>query len=96
MNQQEDQASSVMLPEPVAGHSNNGYRIRIGEVGTETFRCSGDFYLLSSADSALPGEMGAATIQVLAPSAGSLAFAGEVYTVEVGTYEIARAPFSLF
>lgn len=81
---QEDQASQVMLPEPVAGHSNNGYRIRIAEVGTETFRCSGDFYLLSSSDAALPGELGGATIEVVAPTAGSLAFAGEVYTVEVG------------
>ncbi|CAM9363274.1 unnamed protein product [Hapterophycus canaliculatus] len=79
---QEDQASQVMLPEPVAGYSNNGYRIRIAEIGTETFRCSGDFYLLSSADAAIPGEVGSATIVVVSPTAGSLAFAGEVYTIE--------------
>ncbi|CAM9883384.1 unnamed protein product [Scytosiphon promiscuus] len=80
--EQEDQASQVVLPEPVGGYSDSGYRIRITEVGTETFRCSDDFYLVASADAAGPGEPGGPTMEVVAPSAGSLAFAGEVYTVE--------------
>ncbi|CAM9959114.1 unnamed protein product, partial [Scytosiphon promiscuus] len=80
--EQEDQASQVVLPEPVGGYSDSGYRIRIAEVGTETFRCSGDFYLVASADAAGPGEPGGPTMEVVAPSAGSLAFAGEIYTVE--------------
>ncbi|CAN0146176.1 unnamed protein product [Scytosiphon promiscuus] len=80
--EQDDQASQVVLPEPIAGYSDSGYRIRIAEVDTETFRCSDDFYLMSSADAAATGEVGGPTIEVIAPSAGSVAFAGEVYTVE--------------
>lgn len=81
--QQEDQSSQIMLPEPVAGHSNNGYRVRIAEVGTEKFRCSEDFYLMASADAPVAGEPGGPTMAVISPDAGSMAVAGEVYTVEV-------------
>lgn len=77
---QDDLMSQVTLPEPVAGDSGNGYRVRIGKVGTETFRCSEDFYLMSSADAS---ELGGSTMEVVAPSAGALAVAGAVYTVEV-------------
>lgn len=77
---QDDLMSQVTLPEPVAGHSDNGYRVRIGKIGTETFRCSEDFYLMSSGDA---NELGGPTMEVVAPSAGALAVAGAVYTVEV-------------
>lgn len=80
---QDDQASQVVLPEPIAGHSNNGYRMRISEVGTEKFRCSDDFYLMASADAPAQGEPGGPMIEVVSPDAGAMAVAGEVYTVEV-------------
>lgn len=80
---QDDMSSQVTLPEPVAGHSNNGYRVRIAEVGTDKFRCSEDFYLVSSADALDFGEPGGPTMTVVAPQADALAVAGEMYTVEV-------------
>eukprot|EP00752_Nemacystus_decipiens_P006737 g6056.t1 len=78
---QEDRSSQITLPEPVAGHSNNGYRVRIAEVGTDNFRCSEDFYLMASADAPAPGEPGGPTMAVVSPNAGDMAVAGEVYTV---------------
>lgn len=80
---QEDLSSEITLPEPVAGHSNNGYRMRIGEVGTDKFRCSEDFYLMGSVDAPAPGELGGPTMAVVSPDKGAMALAGEVYTVEV-------------
>lgn len=80
---QEDQSSQITLPEPVAGHSNNGYRMRIAEVGTDKFRCSEDFYLMASADAPALGELGGPSMAVVSPDAGAMAVAGEVYTVEV-------------
>ncbi|CAM9687168.1 unnamed protein product [Ectocarpus sp. 8 AP-2014] len=79
---QDDQSSQVTFPEPVAGHSNNGYRVRISEVGTDNFRCSEDFYLVASADVLEFGEPGGPTMEVVAPEANALAVAGETYTVE--------------
>ncbi|CBJ30120.1 EsV-1-163 [Ectocarpus siliculosus] len=76
---QDDLMSQVTLPEPVDGHSNSGYRVRIGKVGTETFRCSDEFYLMSSADAS---DQDGPTMEVVAPSSGALAVAGAVYTVE--------------
>lgn len=43
---------------------------------------------MASADAAGPGELGEPTMEVVAPAAGSLAFAGEIYTVEVGLVSI--------
>ncbi|CAN0176837.1 unnamed protein product [Ectocarpus sp. 6 AP-2014] len=79
---QDDQSSQVTFPEPVAGHSNNGYRVRISEVGTDNFRCSEDFYLVASTDVLEFGEPGGPTMEVVAPEANALAVAGETYTVE--------------
>ena len=81
------------MPEPIAAYagdggglrtSQGGYRVRIQEVGTETFRCSADFYLMSSDDAAVLGTDGGASLDVVAPNANSMAVAGEEYTVEVG------------
>lgn len=80
---QDDLSSEITLPEPVAGHSNNGYRMRIAEVGTEKFRCSEDFYLMGSADALAPGEAGGPSMAVISPDKGAMAVAGEIYTVEV-------------
>lgn len=77
---QDDLMSQVTLPEPIDGHSNSGYRVRIGKVGTETFRCSDEFYLMSSADAS---DLDGPTMEVVAPSSGALAVAGAVYTVQV-------------
>ena len=91
---QEDQSSQITLPEPIAGHSNNGYRVRIGEVGSDKFRCSEDFYLLSSVDASVLGEAGGPTMTVVSPNAGAMAVAGEIYTVEVSFFfSFARGPF---
>eukprot|EP00903_Cladosiphon_okamuranus_P010794 g10199.t1 len=79
---QDDQSSQITLPEPVAQHSNNGYRIRIAEVGTDKFRCSEDFYLMASADAPAAGQPGGPSMAVIAPDAGAMAVAGEVYTIE--------------
>ncbi|CAB1111076.1 unnamed protein product [Ectocarpus sp. CCAP 1310/34] len=79
---QADQSSQVTFPEPLGGRSNEGYRIRIAEVGSDTYRCSDDFYLMSSADAPAAGEEGGPTIEVVAPTADALAIAGEIYTVE--------------
>ncbi|CAM9650948.1 unnamed protein product [Pylaiella littoralis] len=81
---QEEMSSQVVFPEPMNGVSNDGYRVRISEVGSETFRCSDDFYLMSSADAPAAGEPGGPTVEVLAPDANSMALAGEMYTVEFG------------
>ena len=72
------------MPEPIAGNSGDGYRVRITEVGTDKFRCSQDFYLMSSVDAALLGAAGGATMDVVVPTSDSIAVAGEEYTVEVG------------
>lgn len=80
---QEDMGAQVTFPEPINGVSNNGYRVRIAEIGSEKFRCSEDFYLMSSADAITPGEPGGASMDVIAPDADSMAVAGEMYTVEV-------------
>ena len=56
----------------------------LSEVGTDKFRCSQDFYLMSSADAALLGVAGGATMDVVVPTSDSIAVAGEEYTVEVG------------
>lgn len=80
---QADQSSQVTFPEPLGGRSNDGYRIRIAEVGSETYRCSDDFYLMSSADAPAAGEEGGPSMEVVAPTADALAIAGEIYTVEV-------------
>lgn len=84
MQNQADMSSLVTLPEPINGHSNNGYRMRISEVGAEdNFRCSEDFYLMASADADAPGQPNGPTLEVLEPSEDSMAVAGETYTVEV-------------
>ncbi|CAN0212948.1 unnamed protein product [Ascophyllum nodosum] len=88
---QEDGTAEVVMPEPIAAYagdggglrtSQGGYRVRIQEVGTETFRCSADFYLMSSDDAAVLGTDGGASLDVVAPNANSMAVAGEEYTVE--------------
>lgn len=71
------------MPEPLAGISGDGYRVRIIEVGTENYRCSSDFYLMSTADAPGPGEMGGPSLVVIEPNAQSVAVAGDAYTVEV-------------
>lgn len=76
------------MPEPLAGASGDGYRVRISEVGTENSRCSSEFYLVASADAPGPGEMGGPSIVVIEPNANSIAVAGEAYTVEVKLYII--------
>ena len=64
---QEDSTAEVVMPEPIAGNSGDGYRVRIAEVGTDNFRCSQDFCLVSSADAALVGVAGGATMDVVVP-----------------------------
>lgn len=71
------------MPEPLAHHSGDGYRVRIVEVGTEEYRCSDDFYLMDSGDAPVAGEAGGGYIEVLSPTSHSVAMAGETYTVEV-------------
>ena len=71
------------MPEPLAGASGDGYRVRIVEVGTDNYRCSSDFYLMASADAPGVGEMGGPTIGVVEPNGNSVAVAGDAYTVEV-------------
>ena len=80
---QEESTAEVVLPEPIAGYSGDGYRVRITEVGTDRFRCSQDFYLMSSADAALVGMDGGASLDVVVPTSYSVAVAGEEYTIEV-------------
>ena len=76
----------VTLPQPIEGNSNNGYRIRISEVGTEKARCSDDFFLMATADVPAAGEAGGPTMTVISPDDGALAEAGGTYTVEVGIF----------
>ena len=76
----------MTLPQPIKGYSNNGYRIRISEVGTEKARCSDDFYLMATADVPAVGEAGGPTMAVISPDEGSLAEAGGTYTVEVSLF----------
>ena len=76
----------MTLPQPIKGYSNNGYRIRISEVGAEKARCSDDFYLMATADVPAVGEAGGPTMAVISPDEGSLAEAGGTYTVEVSSF----------
>ena len=74
------------MPEPIVEYSGGGYRVRIAEVGTDRSRCSDNFYLISSADAALAGAAGGASLEVVAPNSDSMAVAGEEYTVEVSYF----------
>ena len=73
----------VVMPEPLGGVSGDGYRVRISEVGTDTSRCSSDFYLVASEDAPGPFEEGGPSIVVIEPNSNSVAVAGDAYTVEV-------------
>lgn len=85
--------AEVTFPEPLNGISSSGYRVRITEVGGGPldFACSEDFVLRSSYESQhTVGEewvLGDPSIMVVSPFEGSVALAGEPYTVEV-SYDI--------
>lgn len=75
----------MLMPEPIAGVSGDGYRVRIAEVnGTDRAKCSDDFYLVSSSDVPDVGEPDGPSMVVVEPSSDAVAIAGDTYTVEVG------------
>lgn len=77
----------VYMPEPIAGMSGHGYRVRISEIGgrLNAFACSDEFYLSSSAGAAMieSFHLGEPSIAVVSPTKDSVAMAGEEYTIEV-------------
>lgn len=75
------------MPEPIAGVSGDGYRVRVAEVnGTDRATCSDDFYLVSSSDAPNVGESGGPSMVVVEPSSEAVAIAGDTYTVEVSVF----------
>lgn len=73
----------VDMPEPMAGKSGSGYKIRVMDVNDESESdCSDEFELIESEEA--EEEIGdTAYLVVTSPEEGDLAMAGGEYTVEV-------------
>ncbi|CAM9338621.1 unnamed protein product [Ectocarpus sp. 12 AP-2014] len=72
----------IIMPEPMSGESNSGYKVRVMDVSDEDgMDCSDAFYLMASEDAPDAGESGY-SLTVTSPAEGDSAEAGEEYTVE--------------
>lgn len=71
------------MPEPMAGKSGSGYKIRVMDIDDESESdCSDEFELLESEEAdEIIGD--GAYLVVTSPEEGDLALAGGEYTVEV-------------
>lgn len=75
----------VVLPEPLGG-SGGGYRysILVADAGDEeNYDCSGEFYLMASADAPRVGDADGPSMEVVTPTADDRLSPGERVTVKV-------------
>lgn len=88
MQEEHGGGHEVYMPEPLAGLSGHGYRVRISQVdgGPNAFAFSDNFYLSSLTDAILIESfyLGTPSIAVVSPMKDSVAIAGKELTVEVG------------
>lgn len=72
------------MPEPMLGMSGSGYKVRVVDVDDEEDGdCSAEFTLLASTEAPEVGDSDGPYLEVTSPASGDMAYAGEVYTVEV-------------
>ncbi len=85
----------IVMPEPMAGTSGGGYKVRVMDIhDEEDADCSDEFYLMASADAPMVGDADGPSLAVTSPAMGDEAMACGEYTVEVSTGQT-RQLFSL-
>ena len=74
----------VVIPEPMSGTSNSGYKIRVADINDEeSVDCSELFTILPSEEATTDGEIEGRMLVVTSPMDGDMAEACMEYTVEV-------------
>lgn len=82
----------IVMPEPMIGHSGDGYKVRVMDVNDElSVDCSDQFHLVPSDEVPLVGAPGGPYLRVTSPADGDIALSGRTYTVEVRTcFDLSR------